>query len=160
MSYYRIWLASFWICVSSWSYEIFQLQRYICLICLDNDELRAIIIQKSPLWLSNATFSEIQPSLNNIALRLKSHGTQLLITASKMADQHVWCQDFLEFSLQELEQIVLSARLCPLMDDLVTENTKYMLWKSSLSTNIYEQQTAVRLLLIVCKYIRITFFLL
>uniref|UniRef100_A0A1B0BJZ1 Integrator complex subunit 5 C-terminal domain-containing protein n=1 Tax=Glossina palpalis gambiensis TaxID=67801 RepID=A0A1B0BJZ1_9MUSC len=114
-----------------------------------NDELRAIIIQKSPLWLSNATFSEIQPSLNNIALRLKSHGTQLLITASKMADQHVWCQDFLEFSLQELEQIVLSARLCPLMDDLVTENTKYMLWKSSLSTNIYEQQTAVRLLLIV-----------
>ncbi|XP_013101737.2 integrator complex subunit 5 [Stomoxys calcitrans] len=114
-----------------------------------NDDLRTTITQKAPLWMTNRTFAEIQPSLNNLVLRLKTHGAQVLITVAKMADQYAWCQDFLEFSLQELEQIVLNARLCPLMDDLATEETKYMLWKSCLSTNIYEQQTAVRLLLIV-----------
>ncbi|KAM7364141.1 integrator complex subunit 5 omd isoform 1-T6 [Cochliomyia hominivorax] len=116
---------------------------------LYNEELRAVITQKAPLWMTNRQFADMQPSLNKIVLRLKSHGAQLLITASKMADQNIWCQNFLEFSLQELEQIVLNARLCPIMDDLATEETKYMLWKSCLSTNIYEQQTAVRLILIV-----------
>lgn len=115
--------------------------------------MRAVITQKAPLWMTNRQFADMQPSLNNIVLRLKSHGAQLLITASRMADQNAWCQDFLEYSLQELEQIVLNARLCPLMDDLATEETKYMLWKSCLSTNIYEQQTAVRLILIVCMFI-------
>lgn len=102
--------------------------------------------------MTNRLFAEMQPSLNNIVLRLKSHGAQLLINVAKMADQYPWCQDFLEFTLQELEQIVLNARLCPLMDDLATEETKYMLWKSCLSANVYEQQTAVRLLLIECEY--------
>lgn len=81
------------------------------------------------------------------------NGAKALITVSKMSEQYSWCQDFLEYSLQELEQIVLNARVCPLMDDLATEETKYMLWKSCLSTNIYEQQTAVRLLLVVCMYL-------
>ncbi|XP_061390096.1 integrator complex subunit 5 [Musca vetustissima] len=114
-----------------------------------NDDLRKNIAQKAPLWLSNRLFAEMQPSLNNLVLRLKTNGAQALITVSKMSEQYSWCQDFLEFSLQELEQIVLNARVCPLMDDLATEETKYMLWKSCLSTNIYEQQTAVRLLLVV-----------
>lgn len=113
--------------------------------------MRSTIVQKAPLWMTNRLFADMQPSLNNIVLRLKSHGAQLLITASKMVDKNTWCHDFLEYSMQELEQIVLNARLCPLMDDLATEETKYMLWKSCLSSNIYEQQTAVRLILIVCK---------
>lgn len=102
--------------------------------------------------MTNRVFAEVQPSLNNIVLRLKTHGAQLMITVSKMADQYIWCQDFLEYSMQELEQIVLNARVCPLMEDLATEEIKYMLWKSCLSTHIYEQQTAVRLLLIICEY--------
>lgn len=120
---------------------------------LDDDELRVVITQKAPLWMTNRLFSDMQPSLNNIVLRLKSHGAQLLINVSKMAEQNGWCQDFLEYSLQELEQIVLNARICPLMEDLSTEDTKYILWRSCLSKNIYEQQTAVRLILIVCMCI-------
>lgn len=109
------------------------------------------IILKSPLWINNPPFAEMQPSLNNIILRLQRQGTQLLLLASQLADQYSWCQDFLEYTLQELEQVILNARLCPLMDDLVTEESKYLLWNSCLSKNIYEQQTAVRLLLIICK---------
>ncbi|CAD6993473.1 integrator complex subunit 5 [Ceratitis capitata] len=114
-----------------------------------NDDLRQTIIQKTPLWMSNKIFAEMQPSLNSLALRLKSNGAQLLIAVSQMADQYNWCQDFLEYTLQDLEQVVLNATVCPLMNDLATEDSKYLLWKNCLSANIYQQQTAVRLLLIV-----------
>lgn len=56
------------------------------------------------------------------------------------------------FPSKIISQIVLNARLCPLMDDLATEETKYMLWRSSLSINIHEQ-TAVRLILIVFVFL-------
>ncbi|XP_067616611.1 integrator complex subunit 5 [Eurosta solidaginis] len=114
-----------------------------------NDDLRQTIIQKAPLWMSNKIFAEMQPSLNSLALRLKSNGAKLLIAVSQMADQYTWCQDFLEYTLQDLEQVVLNATVCPLMNDLATEDSKYLLWKTCLSANIFEQQTAVRLLLIV-----------
>ncbi|XP_036324648.1 integrator complex subunit 5 isoform X2 [Rhagoletis pomonella] len=116
---------------------------------LDNDDLRQTIIQKSPLWMSNKMFAEMQPSLNSLALRLKSNGAQVLIAVSQMAEQFAWCQDFLEYTMQDLEQVVLNATVCPLMNDLATEESKYLLWKSCLNANIFQQQTAVRLLLIV-----------
>ncbi|XP_017488979.1 PREDICTED: integrator complex subunit 5 isoform X1 [Rhagoletis zephyria] len=114
-----------------------------------NDDLRQTIIQKSPLWMSNKMFAEMQPSLNSLALRLKSNGAQVLIAVSQMAEQFAWCQDFLEYTMQDLEQVVLNATVCPLMNDLATEESKYLLWKSCLNANIFQQQTAVRLLLIV-----------
>nr|XP_014090440.1 integrator complex subunit 5 [Bactrocera oleae] len=114
-----------------------------------SDDLRNTIIQKTPLWMSNKVFAEMQPSLNSLTLRLKSNGAHLLIAVSQMAEQYTWCQDFLEYNLQDLEQVVLNATVCPLMNDLATEDSKYLLWKNCLSANIFQQQTAVRLLLIV-----------
>lgn len=110
------------------------------------------IVLKAPLWLTNKMFADMQPSLNNAVLRLNQHGAKLLLMVSKMAEKYVWCQDFLDTSMQELEQWVLNMRNFPLLGDLAFEETKYMLWKSCLSPNILEQQTAVRLLLVVCEY--------
>ncbi|KAH8335673.1 hypothetical protein KR074_008818 [Drosophila pseudoananassae] len=119
------------------------------LVEIYSEEMCDVIVQKSPLWLSNKMFADMQPTLNNAVLRLSEHGATLLITAAKMAERFVWCQDFLDNSLQELEQWVLNQRNFPLLADLAFEETKYMLWKSCLSPNIIEQQTAVRLLLVV-----------
>ncbi|XP_034115208.1 integrator complex subunit 5 [Drosophila albomicans] len=113
------------------------------------DEMCDAIVQKAPLWLSNKMFADMQPSLNNAVLRLNQHGAKLLLMVSRMAEKYTWCQDFLDTSMQELEQWVLNMRNFPLLVDLAFEETKYMLWKSCLSTNILEQQTAVRLLLVV-----------
>ncbi|EDV49193.1 integrator complex subunit 5 [Drosophila erecta] len=113
------------------------------------EDMCEVIVQKSPLWLSNKMFAGMQPTLNNAVLRLNEHGATLLLTAAKMAEKYVWCQDFLDNSMQELEQWVLNQRNFPLLADLAYEETKYMLWKSCLSTNLFEQQTAVRLLLVV-----------
>lgn len=118
----------------------------------DTEDMCEAIVLKAPLWLTNKMFADMQPSLNNAVLRLNQHGAKLLLMVSKMAEKYVWCQDFLDTSMQELEQWVLNMRNFPLLADLAFEETKYMLWKSCLSSNILEQQTAVRLLLVVCKY--------
>ncbi|KAH8417992.1 hypothetical protein KR222_010192, partial [Zaprionus bogoriensis] len=114
-----------------------------------SEDMCEAIVLKAPLWLTNKMFADMQPSLNNAVLRLNQHGAKLLIMVSRMAEKYMWCQDFLDTSMQELEQWVLNMRNFPLLADLAFEETKYMLWKSCLSTNILEQQTAVRLLLVV-----------
>ncbi|XP_030565757.1 integrator complex subunit 5 [Drosophila novamexicana] len=113
------------------------------------DDMCDAIVQKAPLWLSNKMFADMQPSLNNAVLRVNQHGAKLLLMVAKLAEKYVWCQEFLDTSMQELEQWVLNMRTFPLLGDLASEKTKYMLWKSCLSTNLLEQQTAVRLLLVV-----------
>ncbi|EDW24137.1 GL23969 [Drosophila persimilis] len=119
------------------------------LVEIYSEDMCEVIIEKAPLWLSNKMFADMQPTLNNAVLRMNEHGATLLITAAKMAEKFVWCQDFLDNSMQELEQWVLKQRNFPLLADLAYEETKYMLWKSCLSKNLLEQQTAVRLLLVV-----------
>ncbi|KAH8273120.1 hypothetical protein KR018_004843 [Drosophila ironensis] len=122
------------------------------LVEIYNEEMCEVIVQKSPHWMKNKMFADMQPTLNNAVLRLSEHGATLLITAARMADRFVWCRDFLDCSLQELEMYMLNQRNFPLLGDLAQEKTKYMLWKSCLSTNLMEQQTAVRLLLVVSSH--------
>ncbi|XP_068152334.1 integrator complex subunit 5 [Drosophila tropicalis] len=119
------------------------------LVDLYTDDMCEMILLKAPLWLSNKMFADMQPTLNNAVLRLNHHGAKLLLTAARMSERYMWCQDFLDTSMQDLEQWVLNQRNFPLLADLAYEETKYMLWKSCLSTNLIEQQTAVRLLLVV-----------
>lgn len=75
----------------------------------------------------------------------------MLLISTQLANQYSWCQDFLEYSLQELERVILSGHTCPLVSDLMSDNILQMLWERCLSKDLYEQQTAVRLLLIACK---------
>lgn len=109
------------------------------------------IIQKYPLWKNNSTFAQNQPSLNNIILRLKRYGVHMLLIITGLANQYTWCQDFLECTLQELERIILGGHVCPLVNDIMSDNILHLLWERCLSKELQEQQTAVRLLLIACK---------
>ncbi|XP_037956882.1 integrator complex subunit 5 [Teleopsis dalmanni] len=113
-----------------------------------DDKLLATIAKNSLLWRNNKLFMDMQPSLHNVVLRIKNHGVQLLLKLAKIASQFQWCYIFLEYSLIELEQCVLNSKLCPLINDLASEESKYLLWISSTSSNRIEQQTAIRLLLI------------
>ncbi|XP_055905945.1 integrator complex subunit 5 [Eupeodes corollae] len=116
---------------------------------LYNDTLLEAIIRQTPVWMTNKTFMDMQPSFNNLPLNLKTNGSKLLMTAARLAEQYSWCQEFLEYNLQELEQVILMNARCPLLSDLATDASKFLIWKACLSWNTIEQQTAVRLLLLV-----------
>lgn len=116
---------------------------------LYNDNLLEAIIRQTPVWMTNKTFVDMQPSFNGLPLNLKTDGSKLLMTAAQLAEKYSWCQEFLEYNLQELEQVILMNSRCPLLSDLSTDASKFLLWKGCLSWNTIEQQTAVRLLLLV-----------
>ncbi|XP_055848550.1 integrator complex subunit 5 [Episyrphus balteatus] len=116
---------------------------------LYNDTLLEAIIRQTPVWMTNKTFMDMQPSFNSLPLNLEKNGSKLLMTAARLAEQYSWCQEFLEYNLQELEQVILMNSRCPLLSDLSTDASKFLLWKGCLSWNTIEQQTAVRLLLLV-----------
>lgn len=70
---------------------------------------------------------------------------------AKIADTHAWCQDLLESILQELELLVWETRTCELLNDLIKDDSTELLWQSCVSSNLIEQQTAIRLLLLACE---------
>ncbi|XP_055383717.1 integrator complex subunit 5 [Condylostylus longicornis] len=101
------------------------------------------------IWMENPTFRDMQPSMNNLALKIKVNGSKLLMIVAKLAEKFIWCHDFIECALQELEHMVLVNMSCPLLEELSKEESKGLLWKSAKSPIFIEQQTAVRLILLV-----------
>lgn len=103
------------------------------------------------MWPPNFNSRDIQPSLSTLVLKIKQDATKTLLTLTKISEKYAWCQEFLETILQDLESIVWDDRQCSLLSDLMKDESKAMLWKSCNSENIFEQQTAVRLLLLAGK---------
>lgn len=72
-----------------------------------------------------------------------------MLTLARIAENYSWCKEFLENILQELEGLVLvSDGSCPLLTDMIKDESVAPLWESCCSTNFIEQQTAVRLILL------------
>lgn len=104
---------------------------------------------QSKQWPSNFNPRDIQPTLSTLALKLKANAAATLLTLARTAIKHVWCEEFLENILQELEGLLLlSDTTCPLLTDLIRDESVSPLWEACCSANFIEQQTAVRLLLI------------
>lgn len=115
------------------------------------DSLIPSLIDQSQFWPQNFKPQNIIPSLTSLALKLKNDATKTILTAAKIADSYAWCHDLLESILQELESLVLEAHNCQLLKDLIKDDSTELLWQSCVSSNLIEQQTAIRLLLLACE---------
>lgn len=104
------------------------------------------------MWPPNFNSRDIIPSLSTLVLKLKEDATKTVMTLARIAQKYQWGQEFLENILQELEAFGLEDRACPLLDDVIKNESKLDLWKACQSELFFEQQTAVRLLLLVCKF--------
>ncbi|KAL5283008.1 INTS5 family protein [Megaselia abdita] len=114
-----------------------------------NEELLSNIVKFTTNWMQNKSFQNMQPAFNNLLLKLKSGCTKIIIIVAKLTMEFKWCNTFLEYTLQELEQIVLLNRSCAMLQNLSTEESKELLWESCRSNNRVEQQTAIRLIILV-----------
>lgn len=88
------------------------------------------------------------PMLAALALKLKSNATRAVLTVARIAHERPWCQDLIETVLQELEYMVLQNGQCALLQDLSGRASAELLWSACGSAQLFEQQTAVRLLLL------------
>lgn len=121
----------------------------MCILSVD-ESLIPTIVGQSKHWPSNFNPRDIQPTLSSLALKLKSNVAPTILLLARIASDHTWCQEFLENILQELESLLLvsDSSICPLLTDLLRDESSAPLWQACCSANLIEQQTAVRLLLL------------
>lgn len=85
-------------------------------------------------------------------MKINENGTNILLILSKSA--HIpFCADLVQQVLRELEALTLDDRQLtgefPVLIDLLRDETKPKLWAACLSENEREQETAIRLLLLI-----------
>lgn len=111
--------------------------------------------------ITSATFQEViqdANSLNLVALlpswimRINESGTRILLILAQ-SSSIPFCTELLQQVLRELEAMTLDDRQLtgefPLLIDLLRDETKPKLWQACLSANRLEQETAIRLLLLI-----------
>lgn len=102
--------------------------------------------------LKDAPNPELYTLLTSLAMRINENGTRILLHFAKLGEVTV-CFEILEHILLELEYLILDDRNLsgeyPLLLDVLKEQSKPMLWKNCLSSNPLEQQTAIRLILLI-----------
>jgi integrator complex subunit 5 len=112
------------------------------------------------MWPNNYKTNNILTLLTNLLLKTKKNGIRMLLVLAKLADRHQWCQDLLELVLIELESIVLDEGFCLLLDDIVKDDTRQLLWRACCSAPNgkskfnFQQQTSVRLILLQSEWLK------
>ena len=124
---------------------------YTISISTDDESIIPTLCQQSKLWPSNFNINEILPSLSNLAIKLRHYATKIILTIAKIAETYVWCQDLLEFILQEIEFYFYDDRVCPLTNDIVKDSSRRLVLDACVNGTLMEQQTAVRLILLVTR---------
>lgn len=88
------------------------------------------------------------PSLTGLLLRIRMGATKVLLTIAEIAEQSTWCQNLLESVLQEIFTLVNDNRVCPILSDVLEQNSQDLLISTSVSKSLIKRQTAIRLILL------------
>lgn len=107
----------------------------------------------SSFWPNKFKDRELLLLLTDLITKVTNDGTKIMLKISEIAVDSPWCQELLEYIFVELEYRYLQELPCPLLANAVKNDSKIMLWKSCCSQNQFDHQTAVRLILLVCKYL-------
>lgn len=96
---------------------------------------------------------ELYNLLTVLAMRVVENGTKILLLLARNGQTTPFCGELLEHILLDLEDWMLDDRHLtgerPLLIDLLKDCNKALLWQSCISECALEQQTAVRLIMIV-----------
>lgn len=88
------------------------------------------------------------PPLTAVLLRIRKGATKVMLTIAEIADQNTWCHNLLESVLQEIFTLVNDNRVCPILSDVLEQNSQDLLISTSVSKSLIERQTAIRLILL------------
>ncbi|GAB0088755.1 Integrator complex subunit 5 [Sergentomyia squamirostris] len=114
-----------------------------------SESLIPTLVYQSRHFPPNYNVREIFNLLTDLITQVNQNGITILLTLSKMSSTYSWCHELLEHVLLKLEMNVLEDRKCALLVNLATEDSKKKLWSTCSSDNFLEQQTVVRVILLV-----------
>ncbi|XP_058055986.1 integrator complex subunit 5 [Anopheles bellator] len=99
-------------------------------------------------WPPSFNLSFVLHMVAGLLLKIRKNSTSVTLLLAKLAGKHGWCQELLEVLFVDLETLVLDKQTAPLLEDIFHEGSREALWKSSISDAPYQQQVAVRLILL------------
>lgn len=115
---------------------------------IDDDKFIPALSKQIKLWPSNFNVTDIIPSLTALLLRIRMGATKVQLTIAEIAEQSTWCQNLLESVLQEIFTLVNDNRVCPILSDVLEQNSQGLLISTSVSKSLIKRQTAIRLILL------------
>jgi len=62
---------------------------------LFKENLILTLTYDSMCWPQNITEMDLLPILTSLALKIKDHGVQIILTLSRIAEEYKWCQELL-----------------------------------------------------------------
>lgn len=96
------------------------------------------------LWPTNFNVKD----LTSLILRIRKGATKVMLTIAEIAEQSTWCHNLLESVLQEIYILVNEKRQCPMLSDVLEQNSQALLISTSVSKSLIKRQTAIRLILL------------
>lgn len=115
---------------------------------LDDEKFVPAISEQIKLWPANFSVKDIMPSLTGLLLRIRKGATKVMLTIAEIAEQSTWCHNLLESVLQEIFILVNDNRMCPILCDVLEQNSQDLLISTSVSKSLIKRQTAIRLILL------------
>lgn len=115
---------------------------------LDDETFVPAISEQIKLWPSNFNVIDMMPSLTGLLLRIRKGATKVMLTIAEIAAQSTWCHNLLESILQEIFILVNDNRVCPILSDVLEQNSQDLLIATSVSKSLLKRQTAIRLILL------------
>lgn len=117
-------------------------------IVSDDDKFVQAISEQIKLWPANFSVKDIMPSFTSLLLRIRKGATKVMLTIAEIAEQSTWCHNLLESILQEIFILVNDNRMCPILSDVLEQNSQDLLISTSVSKSLIKRQTAIRLILL------------
>uniref|UniRef100_A0A182LTV3 Integrator complex subunit 5 C-terminal domain-containing protein n=1 Tax=Anopheles culicifacies TaxID=139723 RepID=A0A182LTV3_9DIPT len=113
----------------------------------DEKRLQSLKVQPKN-WPSNISLPYVLHTVAGLLLKIKKNAIQVTLILAKLSTQHSWCQELLEIMFVELETLVLDKHPVPLLEDIIRDGSREILWSSCTAHVPYVQQVAVRLVLL------------
>lgn len=85
--------------------------------------------------------------ISNLLLRLNKGATTFILKLAKTSEISLWCQDLLEYILQEIENDTVEEKVAKVANDITDDHSKLALFLACIEGLLTEQQTAIRLIL-------------
>lgn len=110
----------------------------------DDEKFIQAVSDQIKLWPTNFNVKD----LTSLILRIRKGATKVMLTIAEIAEQSTWCHNLLESILQEIFILVNEKRQCPVLSDVLEQNSQALLISTSVSKALIKRQTAIRLILL------------
>lgn len=112
------------------------------------------MIKRISMWFNTTDKVTSYQILRDLILKIQTGVFEVLMKLAQLAETYGPAHILLEYLLVELESLVVKNESCSFINELKSDKSKSDLWRRcAKSEGVIEQQTAVRVLLLIGRWL-------